>query len=39
MIGEKETVLRPIYDVVLKYAPDYDMEKILDELCPERNWL
>lgn len=38
-LEEKETVLRPIYDVVLKYAPDYDMEKILDELCPERNWL
>lgn len=32
---EGETILQPIYDTTLKYAPDYDIEEILNELCPE----
>lgn len=36
-LEEDETILQPIYNIVLKYAPDYDLEKILNELCPETN--
>lgn len=32
MLEEDEEVIRPIYDIAAKYAPDFDIEKIYQEL-------
>lgn len=32
MLEETPETIQPIYDIALKHAPDYDAEKILEEL-------
>lgn len=32
MLEEEKEVIREIYDISIKFAPDYDAEKILEEL-------
>ena len=31
-LEEEETVIKPIYDIAVKYAPEYDPEQVLEEM-------
>lgn len=37
MLEEEETLIQKIYDVALKYAPEYDIDKIYEEMYPAQH--
>ena len=34
-LDESSAIIQPIYDLAMKQAPDFDTEKILDQLIPK----